>query len=136
MNEVVAPVLKEGNARMVSIILYFIIMCGMLYLFFSVMLSCLATQTTGQCFRRFWLFYTITVIILALAYLPLLKMINQIVFNFRVTDDYISQVRRRAEIENIKSLKEMGYKIDETQFSDGIKKLIGKFNIPRKNKKK
>lgn len=125
MAEIISPILKESNSRMVAIIGLFVIITGLLYFFFTIMLSCLAIKSTGQCLRQYWLFYAFTVVICALVYFPLMQLINQIVYNFKVKDDYMAQLRRKAELDNIKALKNMGYKVKESEFSDGIKKLIG-----------
>lgn len=124
MKEIIS-LFEENRLRTIALIGSFIIIVAVLYFFFAVMISCLNTGSTSfSCLKNNWLFYLVTVLIAGVLYIQILKIISQISFNYKVRDDYFNQIRRRAELENIKMLKDMKYKVNENKFSNSLRELI------------
>ncbi len=82
-----------------------------------------------------WNLIKIIVLILASFYGVMSIILScHIVKNYEISDDYLAQIRTNAELENIKLIKELGYKPNEEEFTNPLRRLIGKEPIFKKEK--
>jgi hypothetical protein len=56
----------------------------------------------------------------------LLQLLNQIKTKYQIKDNLLAQSRTNLELQNIKLIKELGYKINEQELTNSLRRLVGK----------
>jgi len=78
----------------------------------------------------------ISFLILAIIFgVLLIEAVSQVIRNYMVKDNTLEQARRNLELQNIKLMKELGYTPNEEEFTNVLRKAIGKESIPPQIKK-
>ncbi|OGJ12819.1 hypothetical protein A3K82_00690 [Candidatus Pacearchaeota archaeon RBG_19FT_COMBO_34_9] len=67
----------------------------------------------------------------------LLQLLNQIKTKYQIKDNLLAQSRTNLELQNVKLIKELDYKINEQELTNSLRRLIGKKPIfPKEREEK